>query len=93
MAAANPAADSVRCVFQFAAKDAHEVCLVGSFNFWKVCDAPLRPTRDGKWAITVALPRGRYEYVFVVDGQWVADPAATLRVDDGFGGQKAILLL
>jgi hypothetical protein len=88
-----PAADSVRCVFKFAAKDAQQVCLVGSFNRWRVCDTPLRPTPDGKWAVTVELPRGRYEYVFVVDGKWVADPAAPFKVEDGFGGQKAILLL
>jgi hypothetical protein len=91
-AALSPA-DSVRCVFEFAAKEAHEVCLVGNFNLWKVCDTPLRRTSAGNWAVSVQLPRGRYEYVFVVDGQWVADPAAAVKVDDGFGGQKAILLL
>ena len=29
---------------------------------------------DGTWAITLDLPPGRYEYKFVVDGQWCCEP-------------------
>jgi hypothetical protein len=40
---------------------------------------------------TVTLPPGMYEYMFVVDGKWITDPAADERRDDGFGRQNALL--
>jgi hypothetical protein len=90
-AAAGP--DSVPCVFQIAAGSAREVCLVGSFNLWKVCETPLQRAPDGTWKVTVRLPRGRHEYMLVVDGQWQTDPTARLLVEDGFGQQNAVLVL
>ena len=93
LAAGATSADSVRCVFQLAAENAHEVCLVGSFNLWRVCETPLRRVADGTWQVTMDLPRGRHEYMLVVDGQWLTDPAARLKVDDGFGHQNAVLVL
>ena len=46
---------------------------------------------DGRWLKELALPPGRYEYRFVVDGVWTDDPAAAELVDNGFGGRNAIL--
>jgi len=39
------------------------------------------------------MPRtpGRYEYRFVVDGQWRDDPACTERVPNGFGSENCVL--
>ena len=40
------------------------------------------------------LPRGRHQYMFVVDDQeWQTDPRADVRVDDGFGNQNAVVFL
>jgi hypothetical protein len=81
--------------FEFTAPEAREVCLVGDFNGWELCRMPLR--RDpatGRWALDVPLPPGRHEYMFVVDDEnWVTDPAAPARVDDGFGNQNAVVFL
>jgi 1,4-alpha-glucan branching enzyme len=85
--------DRVHYVFRFADPEAREVCVVGSFNRWTVCDTRLKPEGDGTWTVSIDLPHGRYEYMFVVDGCWISDPAARRHVDDGFGRKNALLLL
>jgi len=34
---------------------------------------------------------GRYEYLFVVDGQWLPDPNAKESVANPFGGRNSVL--
>jgi hypothetical protein len=89
------AAQSVAHLFEFSDPGANKVCLVGDFNNWKVCEAPLhKDETTGRWTVQLALPPGRHEYMFVVDGSsWVTDPAAPVSVDDGFGNQNAVLFL
>jgi hypothetical protein len=87
------AAEVVPYTFRFPAADARQVCLVGSFNLWTVCENPLRESTDGTWSVTLDLPRGRYEYMFVVDGEWRTDPSAPVHVDDDFGRENSVLLL
>ena len=70
---------------------AQEVCIAGSFNDWNPSVTPMVRLDDGKWAKELALPLGRYEYRFVVDGQWVDDPAATELIPNPFGTANAVL--
>jgi len=66
--------------------------VAGDFNGWDPKRTPLEQTSTGAWAVTIALEPGRYEYMFVVDGtQWIADPFAVEKNDDGFGSQNAVL--
>jgi hypothetical protein len=75
-----------------AAPSAREVRVAGDFNAWRPEATPLRRAADGSWQVDVTVERGRrYQYMFVVDGTWVPDPAAPRLADDGFGGQNAIL--
>jgi hypothetical protein len=48
---------------------------------------------DGQWAKELALTPGRYEYRFVVDGEWVDDPAATELIPNTFGTANAVLVV
>jgi 1,4-alpha-glucan branching enzyme len=75
-----------------AAPDARTVSVAGSFNHWDPNSHPLAgPDRSGRWAATLHLPAGRYEYLFVIDGgTWVPDPEA-LSVDNGLGGRNSIV--
>jgi hypothetical protein len=52
-------------------------------------------TRDpvGRWKATASLPPGRYEYRFVVDGQWISDPSAKEFVGNSFGSTNSILVI
>ena len=81
----------VRVHFVLRAPEAGSVSLVGDFNGWDPGAHRLERAGD-VWRAVVPLPRGRYEYQFVVDGElWLVDPAAHGTVDDGFGGQNGVL--
>ena len=75
------------------ASQVKSIAVVGDFNDWD-------PTRnlladennDGIWTVTLKLEPGRYEYMFILDGQkWVPDPSAYRYVSDGFGNKNAVL--
>jgi 1,4-alpha-glucan branching enzyme len=70
---------------------ASSVCVAGSFNDWHPTDAPLARQPDGSWVKDLLLPPGRYEYLFVVDGQWRPDTAAAEQAGNPFGGYNSVL--
>ena len=77
--------DTVNLIrFVFVDSNARSVELVGDFNEWTKGAARLKPSgAPGVWAVSVALPAGRHEYAFIVDGtRWIADPLATKSSDD-----------
>lgn len=89
-------ADTVWMVkFVFVAPDAKRVALVGDFNAWDGDAIHLsRSNGPGVWTTTVALPAGRHEYAFLVDGvRWAADPNATSMVRDEFGVQSSVVVV
>src|SRR4051794_37143686 len=47
------------------APQAREVCVVGSFNEWRPRETKLKSSSGGLWAGELALPPGRYEYLFL----------------------------
>ena len=72
---------------------AHTVAIAGDFNGWNPQANILEdPDGDGIWTGTLKLEPGRYEYMFVLDGEkWFPDPNALRYVKDGFGNRNAIL--
>lgn len=72
---------------------AHTVAIAGDFNGWSPQANLLEdPEGDGIWIGTLKLEPGRYEYMFVLDGEkWFPDPNALRYVKDGFGNKNAIL--
>jgi hypothetical protein len=72
---------------------AHTVAIAGDFNGWNPQANILEdPEGDGIWTGTLKLEPGRYEYMFVLDGEkWLPDPNALRYVKDGFGNKNAIL--
>jgi hypothetical protein len=55
------------------APKAREVFVAGTFNDWNPKSHPLKRTGDGQWVLTLDLPPGRYEYKFVIDGEWCCE--------------------
>lgn len=93
-AAAKGAAGRAGCVcLALTHPTAREVCIAGSFNDWHPTVTPMIRLEEGKWAKELTLPPGRYEYRFVVDGQWVDDPAATELIANSFGTANAVLVV
>ena len=72
---------------------AHTVAIAGDFNGWNPQANILEDLEgDGIWTGTLKLEPGRYEYMFVLDGEkWLPDPNALRYVKDGFGNKNAIL--
>lgn len=72
--------DTLRIVqFMLTAPAASRVALAGDFNGWDPRGiAMTRDSRDGRWAVKLALAPGRHNYAYVVnDTQWVRDPLGT----------------
>jgi hypothetical protein len=95
VAAARPSADGVVLVrFVLVAKGAKKVAVAGDFNGWSAEGTALENADgQGTFVATVPLPRGSHEYMFLVDGAWVTDPAAPETRPDGFGRSNAVLRL
>ncbi len=70
------ASQPVSVSFALVRPDARQVSLSGEFNGWSPNATPMQRHDDGHWEATVALAPGRYQYKFVVDGQWIPDPSA-----------------
>lgn len=60
---------TITCV----APDAAEVFVAGTFNDWKPDKLPLKRDKAGRWSVDLELAPGRYEFKFIVDGQWCCD--------------------
>ena len=86
------AANSTRLVELVASfPGAKSVCVAGTFNDWHPQVTEMINVGGDRWAKALTLPPGRYEYRFVVDGEWRDDPTATETVFSPFGGRNAVL--
>jgi hypothetical protein len=75
--------DTVHVVRFVFVGDARSVALVGDFNAWQTDATPLVQEGSRSWIVSLTLPRGRYEYAFIVDGKrWEADPFAPATADE-----------
>lgn len=79
--------------FVLIAPQAAHVAVVGDFNGWDLSATPARRQPDGTWATFVTLPPGRHVYSFVVDDQFIRDPAAPRAPDDGFGQNNSVIVV
>ena len=86
-----PTAKNRVCRFELYHAQAATVCIAGSFNDWQPNAAPMVALGDGRWVKELTLPPGRYEYRFVVNGEWQDDPNATEVVPNPHGGVNAVL--
>ncbi|MDH3875235.1 MAG: isoamylase early set domain-containing protein [Desulfobacteraceae bacterium] len=63
-----------KVTFSLENADANEVFLIGDFNEWNPKIHPMKSDANGTWIRDVIIPPGKYEYKFMVDGQWKEDP-------------------
>ncbi len=90
-----PGEQIVNVRFQLELPENHgvkTVSLTGDFNGWDMENMQLRPVKEGLWEIEGPLKKGRYQYMFVVNGErWMPDPRSHKLVNDGFGGKNSLL--
>jgi 1,4-alpha-glucan branching enzyme len=79
--------------FEFPAPEALEVYLAGDFNNWDTSANPMKKDRKGIWKISLPLKPGKYEYRFLVDGNWENDPACCNCVANEFGTQNCVRIV
>jgi 1,4-alpha-glucan branching enzyme len=79
--------------FESRAPEAQEVCLVGDFNNWDSSANPMKKDKKGIWKTTLSLKPGRYEYRFLVDGNWENDPSCCDCVPNKFGSQNCVRIV
>jgi hypothetical protein len=81
----------VKVTFVLLEPDAKEVAVGGDFNGWGSGATPMKRHDGGHWETTVALAPGRYEYKFLVDGQWIPDPLAHEHVWNRHGTLNSVI--
>jgi 1,4-alpha-glucan branching enzyme len=82
-----------KITFSVVAPDARAVQLLGDFSEWEHHPVDMKRLQSGQWKATVALREGRYEYRFLIDGQWKDDPACSTRVPNTFGSENCVCIV
>ena len=80
-----------KTVFSLDAPQAKEVFLAGDFNDWNKEKHPLKKNAKEVWEKTAMLFPGRYEYKFLVDGQWESDPENHQTCRNCFGTRNSVI--
>jgi len=90
--AAAPAVTRDGVMFTVEAPNAAHVQLVGDFNDWTPDGGEMEPV-GRVWKKMVKLAPGRYQYRYVIDGQWRSDPRNAAVEPSPFGGENSLLVL
>ena len=89
-AARKPAAKPV--TFTVHAEKGKAVYLAGEFNKWSTTAKKMSyKAREGVYAATVRLAPGDYQYKFVIDGTWCADPENANAVPNDQGTYNSVI--
>ena len=81
-----------RALFSYFDPEAHEIRVAGEFNNWRPSDRHrLLKKADGKWSLQIPLMPGKYEYKFIIDGQWREDPANPNQKIGDHGQKNSVL--
>lgn len=70
--------------------EAKQVILTGNFCSWDR-NGYRMILANGKWIFPVYLEPGKYLYKFIVDGDWILDPANKLWEDNEYGTGNSVL--
>ncbi len=79
--------------FKVYAPQARSVFVTGSFNEWHSVEYRLEKKNSGDWETTILIPRGRYEYKFIVDSTWTHDVRNPIKVPvmQPYSGYNSVL--
>lgn len=90
---ASPIPNYVRIIFELPASLwADGIALVAEFNDWNPDTTPFHQERDGIWRTRVDLPIcRRFEFRYLVDGDWVTDIHADDVVPNNYGSFNSVV--
>src|SRR5882672_5533188 len=72
--------------------DASIVALAGSFNNWNQSQFIFGREGD-EWVCRIDLEPGKHAYKFIVDGNWLLDPANPNTEDDDYGVKNSVIMV
>lgn len=72
--------------------DASIVALAGSFNNWNQSQFIFGKEGDD-WVCRIDLEPGQHAYKFIVDGNWLLDPANPNTKDDDYGVKNSVIIV
>ncbi len=85
------ATKTVRVTFSVRAEKGSRVFLAGSFNNWDPAAKEMFDKNgDGAYTTTISLAPGSYQYKFVIDGTWCADPECADWVQNEHGTLNSV---
>jgi hypothetical protein len=79
------------------AQTVKDVTVAGEFNGWDAFATPMTKQEDGTWAVTVPLKKGKGQWKFLVNGNWIQNmetvaerigPKPDRFVSDPYGGKN-----
>jgi len=84
-------------VVRFRDEQANDVRIAGDFNGW-VPDKGVRSLIESEgqtrvWTKILRLAPGTYQYRYVVDGEWRADPENPEAISSAVGGRNSVLVV
>lgn len=83
-----------RVTFKVTAEVGSKVYLAGCFNNWDPTAKPLEDKKGtGEFSCTMLLPKGKYEYKFVIDGVWCADAECPDWVQNDMGSMNSVKIV
>ena len=77
--------------FKLYAPKAKKVSLAGDFNKWSTKEHSAKKDTKGNWSAKIALKPGKYEYKFIVDGNWLNDPSNNMLITNTYGTQNSVI--
>ncbi len=81
-----------RVTFKIKAQPQSSVYVSGTFNNWSTTKNRLKlKNKDGGYTLTMALPKGKYEYKFIIDEVWTIDPECTEWTPNNLGSLNSVL--
>ncbi len=80
-----------RVHFEVDANPGSTVAIAGSFNAWQPDKHVMKELGEGRYQRQVYLAPGDYEYKFVIDGEWSADPNCPHWTKNEFGTLNSIV--
>jgi len=81
-----------RVTFELRAEPGSEVYVAGTFNDWDPTERKLN-YREGVYKTALLLPKGRYEYKYVIDEIWCVDPECPDWVPNDHGSLNSVLFV
>ncbi len=83
--------DTKNVEFSYKAPTAKNLAVAGDFNSWSTDANQMEKGDDGIWRTTIELFPGKYEYKYVVDGDYVTDPNNPEKAPDPYGGENSVI--